>query len=273
MNSQKHSLKLKQKKSSIKMDKSNTKEGKTFRRKSNKKSNHKHGVWREIDFPKSKKMMFVPDTPETQNSVVAMAHYKGKKWEPKIAKILSDNAKEGTVAIDMGAYIGTHTMTLVDAVGKKGKVYVFEPQTWAYNGILKTIKKNNIKNAKVFNVGMSDKKGSLKFCSDFSGSSSICSERRQSKKVWNEIYTIPVITLDSLKLKNVSIMKIDVEGHELNALMGAKKTILSNRPIIVIEVWRKRTNRLDNITKFIHSLNYSINHISADDFICYPIDE
>ena len=59
---------------------------------------------------------------DTKNSVVAQAHLKGRKWEPKIAAILSKHAKEGTVAIDMGAYIGTHTMSLVDGVGKSGKV-------------------------------------------------------------------------------------------------------------------------------------------------------
>lgn len=170
----------------------------------------------------------------------------------------------------MGAYIGTHTMALVDAVGAKGTVHVFEPQPWAYNGIKKSVKKNKITNTKVYNVGMSDKKSKLQFCSDGSGSSSICSERRPSKKVWDEIYTIPVITLDSLKINNISVMKIDVEGHELNALKGAIKTIQRSRPVIVIEIWRKRGKRLENIKKFMKDINYSIEHISADDFICKP---
>ena len=236
----------------------------------NKKSIKKKGVWRLIEFPLSKKYMYVPDTPDTKTSVVAMAHFKGHKWEPKIAKILTDHAKEGTTAIDMGAYIGTHAMSLVDAVGKKGTVHVFEPQPWAYNGIVKTMDKNKIKNAKVHNVGISDKKGSLQFCSDASGSSSICTERRPSKKVWAEIYNIPVITLDSLKIKNISVMKIDVEGHELSALKGARKTIEDSRPVIVIEVWRKRGQRIDNVKAFLKTLNYRVEHISADDFICFP---
>ena len=240
------------------------------RNKTNKKSMKKKGVWRLIEFPLSKKEMFVPNTPDTKTSVVAKAHFKGRKWEPKIAKLLTDYAKEGTTAIDMGAYIGTHAMTLVDAVGKKGKVHIFEPQPWAYNGILKTLARNKIKNANVHNVGISDKKSSLKFCSDSSGSSSICSERRPSKKVWPEIYDIPVITLDSLKIKNVSVMKIDVEGHELNALKGAKKTILDSKPVIVIEIWRRRGTRLKDITAFLKTINYTIKHISADDFICFP---
>ena len=91
-----------------------------------------------------------------------------------------------------------------------------------------------------------------------------------SKKKWEEVYDIPVVTLDDYNLKNVSIMKVDVEGHELNALLGAKKTILTSKPVIVLEVWRKRTNRLQKIKDFLKSVDYKIQHISADDFICFP---
>ena len=169
----------------------------------------------------------------------------------------------------MGGYIGTHTMSLVDAVGINGSVVTFEPQPWAYNGIKKTLCKNGIKNVKVINAGVSDKKGTIRFCSDGSGSSSMCQERGSFKK-WKEIYDVPIVTLDSYNLKNVSVMKVDVEGHELNALTGAKKTLLLSKPVIVLEVWRKRTNRLKKIEEFLKSINYRIEHISANDFICFP---
>ena len=234
-----------------------------------KKSINKNSVWREIEFPLSKKMIYIPDTPDTKDSVVAKAHRNGRRWEPTIAKLLTKHGKKGTTAVDMGAYIGTHTMSLIDVVGTKGKVVAFEPQPWAYNGIKKTLSKNGIKNTRVINAGVSDKKDKLRFCSDSSGSSSLCQERRPSDK-WKEVYDVPVMTLDSLKLKNVSVMKVDVEGHELNALLGSKKTIMDSKPVILLEVWRKRTNRLQKIKEFFKSVNYRIEHISADDFICFP---
>ena len=235
-----------------------------------KKSVTKKGVYREIEFPLSKKYMFVPNTEDTKNSVVAKAHLNGRKWEPKIAKLLTKYTKKNSTAVDMGAYIGTHTLSLVDAVGPNGNVVTFEPQPWAYNCIKKTLSKNKIKNVNVVNAGLSDKKGNLRFCSDGTGSSSICQERRPSPR-WTEVYDIPIKTLDSFKLKNVSIMKVDVEGHELNALMGAKQTIIKCKPVILLEVWRRRTNRLQKIEEFLKSINYKIEHISADDFICFPL--
>ena len=106
-----------------------------------KKSMKKKGVWRDIKFPCSTKTMYIPDTPDTKNSVVARAHFKGRSWEPKIAELLTKHGKKGTTAVDMGAYLGTHTMALVDVVGTRGKVVTFEPQPWAFDCIKKTLKK------------------------------------------------------------------------------------------------------------------------------------
>jgi FkbM family methyltransferase len=235
-----------------------------------KKSVHKKGVYREIEFPLSKKFMWVPVSIATnKNSVIAKAHLKGRKWEPKIAKILCQHAKKGSVAVDAGAYIGTHTLALVDAVGETGQVITFEPQTWAYHGIKKTLAKNKIKNVKLVNAGLSDKKGILRFCSDGTGSSSLCQERRPSPR-WTEVYDIPIKTLDSFKLNNISIIKIDVEGHELNVLKGAEKTINRCKPVLVLEVWGRRTDRLQKMKAYLNSINYTIENISADDFICFP---
>ena len=91
----------------------------------------------------------------------------------------------------MRHHVGTHTLSLVDGVGPKGKVVTFEPQPWAYNGIKKTLAKNKIKNVKLINAGVSDKKGKIRFVR-ICGSSSVCKERRPSDK-WTEVYDIPIM--------------------------------------------------------------------------------
>lgn len=47
--------------------------------------------------------------------------------------------------------------------------------------------------------------------------------------------SIPLKTLDSFSLNDVDMIKIDVEGFEEEILLGAEKTILSNKPILAIE--------------------------------------
>ena len=105
------------------------------------KSNKIKSVERKIKFPNSSKIMYIPNTKQSKKSAVVRRHLKNGSWEKHISKILYDNAKPNTNVIDIGAFIGTHTLALADISSKgNGKVYSFEPQTWAYNLIKSSIK-------------------------------------------------------------------------------------------------------------------------------------
>ena len=226
-----------------------------------------NGEWKTIKFPKSEKSLWVPKNKNSLKSAVVKAHLKGNSWEKRIALLLDKYAIKNKNAVDIGAFIGTHTYTLSDAVNN-GTVYTFEPQPWAYQCIKKTLAKNKIKNVKVFNNGVSDKKGTIEFCSDYTGGSSMCKERKKSYD-WKSRYNIQIINLDSLNLKNISIMKIDVEGHENEVLHGAKKTILKNRPVIIIEIWKSKT-KLNQFHEIMKEYNYKIEPITKTDYLCIP---
>ena len=49
----------------------------------NKKVSEKKGIFKLIQFPMSKKYIYVPDTPDTADSVVAKAHRNGRRWNQK----------------------------------------------------------------------------------------------------------------------------------------------------------------------------------------------
>ncbi len=81
--------------------------------------------------------------------------------------------------------------------------------------------------------------------------------------------SVEMVTLDSFNLDNVSFIKIDVEGHEIEVLKGARATLERNKPVMVIEVYGRsdKDDRLD----FIRSLGYDVTHISDEDYLCVPI--
>ena len=67
---------------------------------------------------------------------------------------------------------------------------------------------------------------------------------------------VPVTVIDDYNFKNVSFIKIDVEGFELEVLKGATKTITDNRPILYIE--DDRTNNSRSLREYIQELGYTI---------------
>jgi hypothetical protein len=78
--------------------------------------------------------------------------------------------------------------------------------------------------------------------------------------------------LDDLELSNVSIMKIDVEGYEMEALAGGLQTILKCKPVIILEIWdrppnQNRNSRIETVKK----LGYSVQHLGNDDFLFLPL--
>lgn len=70
---------------------------------------------------------------------------------------------------------------------------------------------------------------------------------------------IPVLsmTIDSLNLSELSLIQLDVEGHELEALKGAVKTIKKFKPILMIEI----TSNEEETIKYIEKLGYKIDDV------------
>jgi FkbM family methyltransferase len=56
------------------------------------------------------------------------------------------------------------------------------------------------------------------------------------RDIHNVCVQVPLVTIDSLNLENVTFMKVDVEGHEVAALSGAADTIKRDRPRLFVEV-------------------------------------
>jgi len=90
---------------------------------------------------------------------------------------------------------------------------------------------------------------------------------------------VETMTLDSLQLNNVSLIKMDVENYEYHVLEGAKETLLKNRPILIFECWigkdyaksapLEKAN-FDRVVSLIESLGYDIYVIFSNDFIAFP---
>ena len=128
--------------------------------------------------------------------------------------------KKGDIVIDIGANIGTITITSAIKVGNTGKVYSVEAHPKIFQYLKGNIKQNNLTNVKLFNFAVGDKTGSVMFSNLASdGQNKIIDNKNGSK--------IPLVKIDDMDIKESSIdlLKIDVEGYEKFAFLGSENTL------------------------------------------------
>jgi FkbM family methyltransferase len=120
--------------------------------------------------------------------------------------------------LDIGAWVGTWTMKINSFCGR---VIAFEPDPLHYECLVKNVP-DNVETHQLA-VGNDSKMISLSQ-DDFT----------QAKRVLGD-GTIPMVTIDSLNLDDVDLIKIDVEGFEMEVLKGAENT-LKNVDYLMIEL-------------------------------------
>lgn len=147
-------------------------------------------------------------------------------WEPKVCGWLSEKINDKTIYFDIGSYLGTH-VCVAQLLGAE-KIYAYDCNKLVTDKLNNTILLNNWNNVIVNNIGLSNKKDKLKFkIIDWNISASYIVETH------NEHYSNPIqvddinvdqlnslIDLNIFSLDNNFVVKIDVEGHELNTLEG-----------------------------------------------------
>ena len=156
------------------------------------------------------------------------------------------------VFIDIGANIGHHSMFMSLHCNA---VHAFEPNPSVRTILEENIAFNAINNIFVHGVGLGDKEESLPFytpkgCNQGTGSFirgySDNNEKGDTLRVVNaDEY------LSKLELKNIDLIKIDVEGFEKYVLAGLKKTINRYRPSIVVEFSAATKNSFSDLDEFL----------------------
>jgi len=154
---------------------------------------------------------------------------------------------EGVVAIDCGANIGTHTLEWSRLMTGWGSVIAVEAQERLFYALAGNLALNNCFNARAIYSAVGAVKGSIHvpqpdYCKPSSFGSLELRANASNEFIGQSIdYSdtatteIPMIAIDDLKQSRVDLMKIDVEGMEIEVLTGAERTIGLNKPIMLIE--------------------------------------
>lgn len=141
----------------------------------------------------------------------------------------------GSVIVEAGANIGTHTLFLSRATGAEGQVIAFEPQRQVHQMLCANIALNELSNVHARQLGLGAVAARVPMWEpDYDqvinfGGVAIGPHPDDPGEL------VDVITLDSLQLPALDFLKIDVEGMERDVLLGGQDSIRRHRPVMYIE--------------------------------------
>ncbi len=169
------------------------------------------------------------------------------EWADAELKIIEQLLQPGDTVVDMGANIGTHTIAFARKVGPQGFVFAFEPQRIVYHQLCANVALNHFINVRCFQMGLGREKSAAKVPPlDLSKEQNFGSMNMMTHNHGDEVAIIP---LDDLGLSRCRLIKMDVEGMEVEALEGARETIKRLRPALFIE-----NNALEYSAKIIETV-------------------
>jgi FkbM family methyltransferase len=154
-------------------------------------------------------------------------------YEGHMLSFFNSHLKEGMVALDIGANIGLYTMQFARLVGTTGKVIAFEPNSENCRLLMLSMQKNGFNNIELLPFALSDKRGAHLFTTAIGTNGTFTDQRHDLMSRGCSV--VPTLTLGSLDIGHVDLMKLDVEGAEYMVLHGAEKLIEKCRPIITTE--------------------------------------
>jgi FkbM family methyltransferase len=174
-------------------------------------------------------------------------------------KVIRSLIEQGQTIIDIGANIGFYTNIFSDIVGTSGKVHAFEPDVINFSHIKKiSAKKNNVV---LQQKAVSNKTESLKI---FTSKLLNVDHRTYPIKQYETSYDIEAVSIDDYVegAFKVDFIKMDIQGHELKALRGMKKTLDAFQPILLTEFWpsglKQAGDSADQYLSLVQSYGYSI---------------
>ena len=170
------------------------------------------------------------------NDDLAVGHHvRSGSYEPGVTAVLMRYVKPGMSVVDIGANIGYFTILLASLVGERGVVVAVEPNPENIKLMEASRRVNGFDQVLIIQAAAGRHTGLLSL--NVSYSNGITGEVSDNLNAILASHPVPGFALDGLlpKDRQISLMKIDVEGAELNALIGLSQTIDRDHPVIVSE--------------------------------------
>jgi FkbM family methyltransferase len=179
-------------------------------------------------------------------------------YEHKKAKLFANHIDSGNTVFDVGAHVGFYTILAARRTGSGGEVAAFEPLPRNVEFLRRHVHLNKLSNVTVVQAAVAESDGSSGFSISESFFEGYLDERGPV-----QVQTVSLDTfVEAGNARLPNVIKIDVEGAELEVLKGARRVLTSARPIIFVATHGQDVHRA--CCSFLSSMGYSVAPIDTD---------
>jgi FkbM family methyltransferase len=195
------------------------------------------------------------------------AYYVGEVEYHQMSYLIAHHLSPNMVFLDVGGHHGAFA-TIVGHELKKnnlgGKVYTFEPDQRNISYIQKNLAQNGLENnVEIVAKAVSNQNGKGRFITSTDNS---CNWLELGIETAEELTSTEIVEMVSLdvfceNLDRVDVIKIDIQGGELNALRGAEQVIKKFRPTLFVEIMDYSKDAKDAKT-YLDDLGYTLHYLT-----------
>jgi FkbM family methyltransferase len=199
--------------------------------------------------------------PQPGNDYVIQTIIHNQIWDKDVISYIRDYIWTNNIILDVGGNFGQMSV-LFSKMVPDGTVHAFEPDPFVYSVLSQNILENQCNNVVCHNLAIWHESGKKLFYPKADFVKFECYGSYGIDPTATDGQTVDSFAIDSLNFKWVDVIKLDIQGSELNALKGAVKTIEKCKPLIIFE-YEEMFDAQFNVTwqdylDFIASINYRI---------------
>jgi FkbM family methyltransferase len=205
---------------------------------------------------------------------LSRALYISGTYEPNTLCVLRSLLQPGAVCLDVGANVGVVSLAASRWVGPAGHVYAFEPSAREFARLCDSIERSQVRNITPVRAALPSFLGSatLRVAAAASGGLNTLGDSFPYQGVEVEqMEQVEVMTLDDFverhALAPVSVIKLDIEGSEGEAITGATRLLTRDRPVLVLEVFARTLQSTGWTVARLENL------IAAAGYVLFEIDD
>jgi FkbM family methyltransferase len=192
---------------------------------------------------------------------------KSNWLEPRTLALYEKLLRRNDVFVDVGAHVGFHSLVARQLVGPQGLVMCIEPQPYNAHKILSNWRANEFTNLKLVVAAADEENGSVELSDQILTDRSLLTLLERGGKNEGQKFEVRLVQLDSLfrrhGLKGVKLLKLDVEGYELEVVKGASECLRDVENIVIEILENTDSDRTDDVIRLLREKGFALLRIDG----------